>query len=115
MGGCWRMPDISGFFQNIFSENVKKILQPANLLVAFIFLTLNLLFIFPELINQNISIVITLFGLERALQIILAAIAVLVLAFLLASLSSSILRLMAGGLWRNSPQLGHRLILLHKN
>lgn len=100
------LPTISDFFKDTFGESLKKPLQPAGLFAAAIFLLLNLVFVFPFLIEQHNAVATAFLGLSTAWQIVLVSILALVLAYLLLSMSTTILKLMTGELWATSPLLG---------
>jgi hypothetical protein len=101
---------ISDFFSKSFTENFTKLLQPANLIGSSIFIVLNLLFIFPGLANKHVQFVIDLMNLNSALQIVLTVIAILLIAYLLLSFQSFILKLLTGEEWPHSVILGDLLI-----
>lgn len=103
------LPAISDFFKDTFTENITKLLQPASLIASSIFFILNLLFIFPALVDKDIPIATGLVSLNAALQVVLAVTIVLVIAYLLLSFNNSILKLMTGELWSDSPLLGRSL------
>lgn len=94
------LPGVTEFFSNTFNETLKRLLQPAGLIVASIFVVLNLLFIFPAVpqgtvldispvLNGRISV-------DDPWNIVAVVAVVLVLSYLLLSFSGSILRLMTG-------------------
>jgi hypothetical protein len=97
---------ISDFLKDTLTESLKKPLQPSGLFAAAIFLLFNLLFAFPTLVDLNNPVATTFLGLSTAWQGVLASALVLVLAYLLVSMSSTILKLATGELWADSPWLG---------
>jgi hypothetical protein len=107
------LPMVGDFLKSTFGESLKKPLQPAGLFAAAIFLFLNILFVFPTLVDQNEPLAIAIRDMGAAPQIALAAVLVLVLAYLLLSMGGSILKLMDGELWADSPWVGMRLVDAH--
>jgi hypothetical protein len=103
------LPAISDFLQDTFSESLKKPLQPSGLFVAAIFLLLQLLFILPPLARHDDPVVAAILGLSVLWQAALAALLALIMAYLLLSLSTTILKLFTGELWMSSPIIGRGL------
>lgn len=100
------LPAISQFLKGTFDESLKKLVQPAGLVVSGIFILLNLFFIFPPLAAQNNQFVMGFLRLEEGWQIVVMIAAIIVLAYLLLSLNASVMRIMTGELWGGSPLLG---------
>ncbi len=99
-------PGISDFLKDTFTDNIKGLLKPANWLTAAILLILNLIFIFPALIDKNVIPLSVLTELNTSLQFSIAIIVVLVIAYLFSTLKKSTYKLMTGDLWLGSPFLG---------
>lgn len=99
-------PGISDFLKDTFTDNIKGLLKPANWLTAAILLILNLLFIFPALIDKNVIPLSVLTELNTSLQFSIAIVLVLVIAYLFSTLKKSTYKLMTGDFWLGSPFLG---------
>ena len=66
------LPAISEFFKDTIGENLKKVLQPSSLFTTAIFLLLNLLLVFPTLVEEGSPIATAYLGLDTAWQLALA-------------------------------------------
>ncbi|HYT42165.1 MAG TPA: hypothetical protein VEP90_07450, partial [Methylomirabilota bacterium] len=95
----------SDFLNETLTENVKGILKPANWLVSAIFIILNLIFILPVLLDENILSPTNVFILNPSLQLTVAVVLILLLAYLLSSMKQSIFSLIAGNFSTDSPFL----------
>src|SRR6266516_2891106 len=95
----------SDFLNETLTENVKGILKPANWLVSAIFIILNLIFILPVLLDENILSPTNVFILNSSLQLTVAVVLILLLAYLLSSMKQSIFSLIAGNFSTDSPFL----------
>ncbi|HJT57791.1 MAG TPA: hypothetical protein VJ761_14920 [Ktedonobacteraceae bacterium] len=98
--GSGMIPAISDFFPTTFTDSLKNFVQPDKMVVATIFLFLNLLDL--ELILNNVSqsnVLLTFSKLDPALQIVLILIIILVFSYLLLSLNNAIYKLMTGEGW----------------
>jgi len=116
------LPAISEFLSGTVTESLKRVLQPASLFVAALFSFLNLVFVMVPLraldngIGQFSNAVLSL---ETVWLAAVAAAAIVVLAYILSSLNSTIFRLMTGESWGNAwiigwlAKLPHRIRLRH--
>ncbi len=100
------LPAISEFLKGTFDESLKKLVQPSGIIAAAIFLLLNLLIIYPPLAAKELAIITNFAALDSAWQIVIGLTVLVVLSYMLVSLSNSILRLMTGELWSDSPLIG---------
>lgn len=107
------LPAISDFLKDTLGESLKKPLQPSSLFVGAIFVFLNLFFIFP-LLQDSVPIIQSFSQLDTGWQLVLALVATLIIAYLVLSISSSVLRLLSGELWSNSPVLGRFFLWCQK-
>jgi hypothetical protein len=101
------LPAISDFFSKTLTESLTKLLQPAGLIGSSILIILNLLFIFPGLVEKNVPLAVDILNFSPALQVVLVVSFVLLIAYLLLSFQNSILKIFTGEVWANSPLLGH--------
>lgn len=93
---------ISDFFQSTFTGSLTRFIQTNYVVVSAIFLFLNILLIIPDMIAHDVLFSSSLLSLNPVLQGALVGVLVLVLAYLLACMSSSILRFMMGESWSTS-------------
>jgi hypothetical protein len=100
------LPAISSFLNDTLVENLKKPLQPAGLFSSAVFLFLNLILFLFTPGGQEVPIVGLFLDLGTAWQLVLSSVTVLVVAYLILSLRSTIYRLMTGESWADSPVLG---------
>ena len=100
------LPAISEFLKGAVDESLKRLVQPSGIIAAAIFLLLNLLFIFPPLAAIKSPLVTGYQALDGGWQLVIGTTILLVLSYVLASLSNSILRLMTGELWIDSALIG---------
>lgn len=100
---------ISTFFQSIFNDSLTKFIQPTYLTTAFIFVLLNFMFIYPDMVAHNVIYIIYLNDINPVIQAILVAAIVLILAYVLLSLNSYFLAFLTGELWCESL-IGRTLI-----
>jgi hypothetical protein len=108
------LPAISDFLKGAFSPDLLKALQPAGLVASAVFLLVNVLFIFPELVLRNVTPAVALLGLGTAWQAAIATGLVLLLAYLLLSLNNRILAVLTGEFWKDSPILGPALTWIQR-
>jgi hypothetical protein len=97
---------IGDFLKTTFGETLKRPLQPAGMVVAAIWLLLNALFIYPLLLDQGFPAVIIIRDAGAVWLAVLSVASVLILAYILVSLSGSILGVMTGEAWVHSYLLG---------
>ncbi len=88
----------------------KKLLQPPVLLAAAVFLALHLVLLFPLLHSHEVGFALWLAALAPGWQATLATLALLLLAYLVASLDSYFLHLLSGTSLARSPLLGGLLL-----
>ncbi len=100
------LPGISDFLKSTFDESLKKLIQPNGLIPAAIFLLLNLLLIFLPIADADYNAVAWFYALSDPWKLVIGTALLLVLGYLLASLSSSLLKVMTGELWANSLFFG---------
>lgn len=91
------------------TDEFKKLLQPAALVAAAIFLTLNLALILPALVDGGIAPFVALERLPVAWQLALGTLVLLALGYLTNSLRGSFLSILNGNAFRNSPLVYARL------
>jgi hypothetical protein len=94
---------VAKFLQGKVDESLTKFLQPAGLVPAAVFVVLNLAFILPELSAAGVSFATGFGELDESWQTVIAAFAVVVLGYLLISVSGNILDLLSGESWRDTP------------
>jgi hypothetical protein len=100
------LPAVGDFLKGTFGESLKKPLQPAGIVPASILLLLNVVLVFPALVDQGQPVALALRELGGVGQAVLVMAAVLSLSYLLLGLTGSILKLMTGELWADSPFVG---------
>lgn len=101
---------VSELLKGTFNESLKKLLQPAGIIAASVFLLLNVLFIVPTLEAQGVQLAVALNQLDDGWKFLLFAAFVIVFAYVLLSLGSTILRLMTGELLTASSPLRNRTV-----
>src|SRR5438132_14027493 len=97
---------IGDLVKGTFSESLKRPLQPSGLFAAAIFVALNLILIYPVLIEINQPLALAMRDAGGPVQAFLGVLVVLIVSYVLSSLTNTILNLMSGELWRNSEWIG---------
>jgi len=105
---------IASFFQTAFQNIFTSLLQPAYITIASIFLLLNFIFIYPDLIANNVTYIIYLGAINPIFQVMLLTVVALILGYLFMSLNSYFLGFLTGELWYKS-YFGRWLIKLRKH
>jgi hypothetical protein len=100
------LPAISDFIKGVLSPDLLKALQPAGVVASSVLLLLNVLFIFPELVDRGVPFAIGLLGLGTVWQAAVATALVLLFAYLLVSLNALTLTVFTGEAWASSRVLG---------
>jgi hypothetical protein len=85
------------------TDEFKKLIQPASLVAAAIFMALNLVLIFPPLIAHRIAPAVALEALPAAWQIALGTLTLFALGYLINSLGGFFLDVLNGNAFRKSP------------
>ena len=83
-------------------EEFKKLFQPASLVAAALFLALNLVFVYPFLIEQRVHFVLVLQSMGAVAQLALLSLLILAVGYLIASLGPSFLSLVTGNSLRDA-------------
>lgn len=97
------MSAVAKFLQGKVDESLTKLVQPAGLVPAAVFVVLNLAFVLPELSAAGVSFATGFADLDESWQIVIAGFAVVFLGYLLISVSGNILDLLSGESWRGTP------------
>lgn len=88
------------------SDAFKKLVQPHSLVAAAIFITLNLVLVFPSLVMRRVSFALALAALPTAWQVALGVLVLIALGYLINSLGTYFLNIVNGNAFRDSPLIG---------
>jgi hypothetical protein len=97
-----------------FTDQFKKLIQPAPLVAASIFATLQFVLFYPPLAERYPAITWWIASLPTVWQVVLGTLLILSLGYLLGSLSDFFLSVASGSALRDSPLVGKALIALQK-
>lgn len=97
---------VSSLLSGTISESLKRLVTPANLVPATVFIGLFLAFIFPVLEVAKVPGVAELRKLEPGEAAIVLGTAIILLSYLVGVLNPSILRSLTGESWSDSPVIG---------
>jgi hypothetical protein len=84
------------------TDEFKKVIQPASLVAAAIFMALNLVLIFPPLVPHRVAPVVALEALPSAWQIVLGTLTLAAMGYVINSLGGFFLGLLSGDAFRDS-------------
>jgi hypothetical protein len=93
---------VSDFLSAVAKESLQKPLQPAGLIPSAVFVLLNVLLVYPVLLAGNLGPAIAVSDLDVAGQSALLVLLILVLSYVLLSLSAGTLRRFTGEQWSRS-------------
>jgi hypothetical protein len=96
-------PAVADLFKGSIDEGLKKLVQPAAIVPAAVFVLLNLAVIYPALLDAGVSWATAFKGLEDTLKVVLISASILVLGYVLLNLNGSMLRLATGELIAETP------------
>jgi hypothetical protein len=91
---------LATFLKGTVSESLTKLLQPASVVPATIFVLLNLAFVYPA--AQGSGVAKSFAGLDANWQVVVVATVILGLGYLLLNAANAIIDILAGQSWRNS-------------
>lgn len=100
------MSAVAKFLQGKVDESLTKFVQPAGLVPAALLVLLNLAFVYPELKTAEFSLATSFGDLDGTWQTVAAGISVIFVGYVLLSMSSNVLDLLSGDLWRGSTLYG---------
>jgi hypothetical protein len=96
------MPVVVDFLKGTVSENLTKLVQPAGLVPATILVLLNLAFLYPAALADQVPVVKTFAGLKELWQLVVAAALIFSIGYLLLHAANWIIAVLAGQTWRAS-------------
>lgn len=96
------MPTLAEYLKGTFDDSLKKVVQPAGLLPAALFVLLNLAFIQPAAKRHEVGVAQSYAGLADASTVVVVAATIALLGFVLVSASGNILDTLSGRTWRSS-------------
>jgi hypothetical protein len=96
------MSGLAEFLQGKVEESLKVLVQPAGLVPATLFMLLNLAFVYPALKDGDIGFAKAFSDLDTAWQAIVVGALILLLGYVLVSLSSNVIDLLAGESWNDT-------------
>ena len=96
------MTAVAKFLQGKVEDGLLKLVQPSALAPAFVFLLLNLAFVYPVLKSEGVAAATAFGELDEAWQVVGVVLLGGALGFLLHSFTGSVLDLLAGESWRDS-------------
>ncbi len=96
------VPALATFFKSTVDENLTKVLQPAGLVPAAIFVLLNLAFVYPTAQKKGLEAAQRFEALDENWQVVVIAVLILVLGYLLLSAANNVIDMLAGETWRGS-------------
>lgn len=97
---------VSELISGTVNDEFKRLIRPQPLVAAGVFLTLNLVLIFPELLLRRVAFAVALAGLSTVWQGLLGTLVLLILAYLIDSLGSVFVNLVSGSALRESQMIG---------
>jgi hypothetical protein len=100
------LPALTDFLSTTVTEQARKLVQPAGLIPAALFLLLNVTLVFYTGEAQATPIIGAFVRMPGIWQALIMLGIVLVLGYLIASLSAAIMKLATGELWARSPVFG---------
>ena len=101
---------VSGYIK----EDLKNLFRPSSLVAAAIFVALQVLLVFPPLINIPFVPVLTLMSMPAIVQVFLTLLVITVLGYIINSLGGVFLSLVSGSAFRDSPIIGGIYLWLQK-
>lgn len=96
------MSAVAKFLQGKVDESLTKLVQPAGLVPAAVFVLLNLAFVYPALTAAEVGYATAFGALDETWQAVTVAVVILFLGYLLLSVSANVLDLLAGDSWRHA-------------
>lgn len=96
------MAALAGFFKTSFTDTLTKLVQPAGLIPAGLFVLLNLAFVYPQAKADGVGAAASFAALDGAWQIVAIAAVIAALGYLLVSLSALLLEAARGSTWTGS-------------
>jgi hypothetical protein len=94
------MSSLAEFLKGTVSDSLKKLLQPAGLLPAALFVLLNLAFVYPAAVRENVPIALSYQSLDQGWQAAVLATLGIGLGVLLLSSGNFALDTLSGRTWR---------------
>jgi hypothetical protein len=104
--GAMLLPALTDFLSTTITDQARKLVQPAGLIPAAIFVLLNVTLIFYTGEAQALPAIAAFVRLPGIWQALIVLGIVLVLGYLIASLSAGIMKLVTGELWARSSIFG---------
>jgi hypothetical protein len=96
------IPALSDFLTGTVSDSLAKLVQPVGSFPAAVFVLLNLAFVYPSARADHVRIAERFSDLDQGWQLVVVASAILVLGYLLLSVSSIVVQLLGGQGWRET-------------
>jgi hypothetical protein len=93
---------LAGFFKTSFTDSLTKLVQPAGLIPAGLFVLLNLAFVLPQAKADGVGAATDFAALDGAWQLVAIAAVVAGLGYLLVSLSGVVLEAARGSTWTDA-------------
>ena len=101
---------ITTLLSGTVSDQLRALLKPFGMVVAAIFLALNLVLVFPTLMDLGLAAVLALEALPLAWQSVIGALALFVLGYLVSNFSSAFVAFLSGDTLRDWPGLNRILL-----
>jgi hypothetical protein len=105
------VPSVGEIFQGSIDESLKKLVQPAAVVPATVLVGLNFVLIYPRLLAAKLPMATAFDGLDDAWKGIVLTVVILVVGYVILSLSGSTMRLATGELIADTA-IGRALIWL---
>ena len=90
------LTSIGSLLSGTVTEEFRKLFQPASLIAAALFVTLNLVLVYPFLVEQRVHFVLILQSMGAVAQLALISLLILALGYLVGSLGPAFLGLVTG-------------------